>query len=102
MLLNFRPAPTPFHVPSWDRDVFIRALTEAERKTFSDQEDEISGDNNERIKEICKIGLVFPDGSPVFEDSERLPDNLTLGGFYEIHQAIFQLTLGTFEQAKKN
>lgn len=101
LLANLRPAPTPYHVPSWGVEVLIRALTEAERKQFSENEsDDHSHDN--RIKAVCKTAMVNPDGSSVYGDSEDFPDNLTFGGFSEIHSAVVRLTLGTYEESKKS
>lgn len=102
MLKNLTPTPTPFHVPSWNSEVLIRALTEKERKGVAEMIENENLPHEDMVKAVCKIALVTPDGTPVYDGDEEFPDNLWFGGFTEINTAITQLTLGTFEAAKKN
>lgn len=100
MLMNLKPQPTPFHAKSWGADLHIRALTERERRAFSDFDNpELS--HEERIKRVCLAAIVRETGVPVFDSIEEM-DGLWFGGFTEVYNAVVQLTLGTFEEAKKN
>lgn len=100
ILMNLTPKHVEYKVKAWDGlPVFIRALNEEERQECEILEEGLELSDSAKL--VIQRGLVDDEGNRIFDDIAEMK-KLTLGGIYELSNAIIERTMYRGEEAEKN